>query len=412
MATKFKKVGRNDPCPCGSGKKFKHCCLNKVLGPIERRKALEHQRIMQQGHGRPIASELIHGKRLVSVGGKTFVSDRWKTFHDFLQYYIKTVLGTEWGSAELKKSPSERHPLMNWYQEATAYVNRHISTPGLISAMPVTAKVAAYLGLAYNLYLLTHNLKAHDTLVRRLKQRDQFYGAYYEAFVIGALLRAGFDVEFEDETDSTTSHCELTATYMPTGEKFSVEAKIRAAGKCTFDVGNQLYNALRKKALYPRIVFIEVNAGGDGTTAKQLEIQGRVLESIRSREPTLKIDGQPAPPAYVIATNNPHNTAESLQEASAMAEGFKIPDFKTEGTYPTLEAALAARERHTAVTALLKSLGEHGAVPATFDGEVAPFAFEPPKDRLLIGNRYVVPSETGEVEGQLSSPRLTSSLHL
>ena len=24
-----KQVGRNDPCPCGSGKKFKKCCLNK-----------------------------------------------------------------------------------------------------------------------------------------------------------------------------------------------------------------------------------------------------------------------------------------------------------------------------------------------------------------------------------------------
>lgn len=23
------KVGRNDPCPCGSGKKHKKCCLNK-----------------------------------------------------------------------------------------------------------------------------------------------------------------------------------------------------------------------------------------------------------------------------------------------------------------------------------------------------------------------------------------------
>ena len=23
--SKFKKVGRNDKCPCGSGKKFKHC---------------------------------------------------------------------------------------------------------------------------------------------------------------------------------------------------------------------------------------------------------------------------------------------------------------------------------------------------------------------------------------------------
>ncbi len=23
------KIGRNDPCPCGSGKKYKHCCLQK-----------------------------------------------------------------------------------------------------------------------------------------------------------------------------------------------------------------------------------------------------------------------------------------------------------------------------------------------------------------------------------------------
>ena len=24
----YKKIGRNDPCPCGSGKKYKNCCLN------------------------------------------------------------------------------------------------------------------------------------------------------------------------------------------------------------------------------------------------------------------------------------------------------------------------------------------------------------------------------------------------
>jgi hypothetical protein len=27
----FRKVGRNDPCPCGSGKKFKKCCLASSL---------------------------------------------------------------------------------------------------------------------------------------------------------------------------------------------------------------------------------------------------------------------------------------------------------------------------------------------------------------------------------------------
>ncbi len=26
-------IGRNDPCPCGSGKKFKQCCLGKEPPP-------------------------------------------------------------------------------------------------------------------------------------------------------------------------------------------------------------------------------------------------------------------------------------------------------------------------------------------------------------------------------------------
>ncbi|HHX32016.1 MAG TPA: SEC-C domain-containing protein, partial [Bacteroidales bacterium] len=26
---KKEKIGRNDPCPCGSGKKYKKCCLGK-----------------------------------------------------------------------------------------------------------------------------------------------------------------------------------------------------------------------------------------------------------------------------------------------------------------------------------------------------------------------------------------------
>lgn len=29
------KVGRNDPCPCGSGKKYKFCCLNKPKSPLD-----------------------------------------------------------------------------------------------------------------------------------------------------------------------------------------------------------------------------------------------------------------------------------------------------------------------------------------------------------------------------------------
>jgi tetratricopeptide (TPR) repeat protein len=42
------KAGRNDPCPCGSGKKYKHCCLDKdraaELAPaVAQRVALQAQ---------------------------------------------------------------------------------------------------------------------------------------------------------------------------------------------------------------------------------------------------------------------------------------------------------------------------------------------------------------------------------
>lgn len=29
----YPKVGRNEPCPCGSGKKFKKCCLQRGEKP-------------------------------------------------------------------------------------------------------------------------------------------------------------------------------------------------------------------------------------------------------------------------------------------------------------------------------------------------------------------------------------------
>jgi hypothetical protein len=34
-----KKISRNDPCPCGSGRKFKHCCLHKGTGQDARQQS-------------------------------------------------------------------------------------------------------------------------------------------------------------------------------------------------------------------------------------------------------------------------------------------------------------------------------------------------------------------------------------
>ena len=34
------KVGRNAPCPCGSGRKYKHCCLDTTVSMPPRQKLL------------------------------------------------------------------------------------------------------------------------------------------------------------------------------------------------------------------------------------------------------------------------------------------------------------------------------------------------------------------------------------
>jgi len=40
MKTKSEKIGRNDPCPCGSGLKFKKCCLGKEAHDMRDREEL------------------------------------------------------------------------------------------------------------------------------------------------------------------------------------------------------------------------------------------------------------------------------------------------------------------------------------------------------------------------------------
>lgn len=58
------KTGRNDPCPCGSGKKYKHCCLEKdrasELAPaIVQRLAMQAQQASQAALRKDYQEELL-----------------------------------------------------------------------------------------------------------------------------------------------------------------------------------------------------------------------------------------------------------------------------------------------------------------------------------------------------------------
>lgn len=288
------KIGRNQPCPCGSGHKYKHCCgaasdvmrrwpkrtTVDELPPEVRRQLLETQRRIDErrkvyGHAKPMVTVEHQGYRIIAVRDRLYYSKNWKTPVDFFVFYIKIVIGGgTWGNAEIAKPYEQRHPILQWYHDVCIWQREHTQErgpDGIFSGL-ATGSVKAYLALAYDLWTLDNPALLQDKLIRRLKNADQFQGARYELYVIASMIRAGFDVELEDESDVCRTHHELTATHQRTGRKFSVEAKSTGRpgvlGKggeraAIEDINPKIYRklqeALYKKADYDRVIFIDVN---------------------------------------------------------------------------------------------------------------------------------------------------------
>jgi hypothetical protein len=408
----MEKVGRNDPCPCGSGEKYKKCCIDKTqLGGVDIKSQIERLRAKQmliekqQGLGRPIISTEFKGYRMVAVGKRMYHSQKWRTFHDFLFDYIKLIFGKEWGREELGKSLEERHPVLQWYDMAMKYMHDNQGGEGNINSAPMTGAVSAYINLSYNLYLLEHNVEIKTRLINRLKDKDQFRGALYETYVAAEFIKAGFDLEIENEEDSRITHCEFTAVSKLTGRRYSIEAKARQPNKEGVGIGNQLYEALKKKAKYERVIFIDMNIPD---FLNQVEI---MLGEIRRKEQILRIDGQDAPQAYLFITNHPfeYDLSGIGQGRMGFSHGFKITDFSFDFKFTNIRDVLKAREKHKDMFALIKSICEHQEIPTTFDGEHPEFAFrkEDSPPRLIIGNKYLVPGEDGkDIEGILENATL------
>lgn len=397
------KVGRNQPCPCGSGKKYKRChgfashgvnIPRQVQDAMNHHEAMRVQRERQQGLGNPIVSAEALGHRFVAVKDRLLYSKKWKTFHDFLCDYIKMAMGSDWGNAELAKPLDQRHPILAWYYHLCLHQQQYVKQPGKVHSAKMTGAVAAYMHLAYDLYALDHNAELQEKLIGRLRDRDNFAGARYEVFVAASLIRAGFEIEFENEDDASRTHCEFTATFRRTSKKFSVEAKHRAGNK--FRLGRQLNRALAKQADHTRIVFIDINIPDNTNGTEVPAYLRRALADLRAFEGRI-INGKPLPNSYLVVTNTPwhHHIHEDAFRCSAMAEGFQIPDFKVDSMFPSLRAAIEARERHVEMHDLLRSMQDHTDIPSTFDGEIPEFAFGEHAPRLLIGQRYLVTDDDG-----------------
>jgi len=288
------KVGRNAPCPCGSGRKFKKCCFGlakprqsanrprsrlvtevpaEVLKVLREQLQKEERRRRTFGYVRPIVTAKFQGYRLVGVWNQLLWSKEWRTVPDFLRDYLRHLLGCEWWATEQNKPFDEKHQILKWWDEMVRFQREKgiLQPDGTYETVP-SGPMLAFLLLAYEVYVLKDNSTFQKRMLRRLKHPDQFQGARYEIYAAATCIRAGLKIELEDETDTRRRHPEFVAVHPPTSTRIFVEAKSRhrpgvlgRPGSLSADeqlrtgVTDLVNRALEKASGQPYVVFVDLN---------------------------------------------------------------------------------------------------------------------------------------------------------
>lgn len=338
----MKKTGRNELCPCGSGRKFKTCCLEKPrmkpTGPAPEviRKAIQLFRdkqlaqekwIARYGHVRPIINSDNWGKKFVAIRNRLEYSETWKFIPDFLLDYVPHVFGKDWWDAEVAKPPNERHQVFQWRAGCFRRMQAGVYAGGKRTVAP-DGMTGAYLSFAFNLFAIEDNVGLDDLLLHRLKHPEQFQGALHEVFAEATCLRAGFTIETEDESDPSKRHAEFTAIHKITGERFSVEAKSKhRAGilgqpgvaqpheKLKLTYGRLINDAVAKNPQHPLVIFLDTNLpfrsahhvyGNDATVPSRYisELCKRIRNENRGKCPFVML----------TLTNIPHHYAAAHED--------------------------------------------------------------------------------------------------
>lgn len=349
IARGSKKIGRNAPCPCGSGRKFKKCCLLKARSskprimaskdgrgwteapPELREKAtrifrekedIERERIKRFGHVRPQISSVAFGQRIVAVRNRFYRSDKWMFFPDFLRDYVPDVLGIEWFREEAAKPEAERHPIITWRAQASKYANEQPAQPDGSRVIVPSGAFAAFNCFAYDLFTVDNNGGLDEELLHNLKVREHFQGARHELFAEATCYRAGFTVEHENEKDRTMRHTEFTVRHVATGQLLSIEAKSKHRDgvlgrpgvpkeRPDFNLGRLINDAVAKRPSHPLVIFVDTNLpfkwaertlgrqGGDGIAPPLRYLLDRIK----------KLHHDTDPYSMIVFSNHPHHYA-------------------------------------------------------------------------------------------------------
>jgi hypothetical protein len=275
-----------------------------MLNRMARKASLETARKNLFGEVRPIISTEFQGRRFVAVGSELYANPEWNSVFDFLLFYSRHVLGEDWIEMEKNSALDSRHQILYWLDALEQVIQNSEPIGEKVKIGHLDGPSRSYILLAYDIFILRHHEKLQEKLVNRLKHRDQFQGARYELLVAATMIRAGFELEFEDESDRSKKHPEFVARHLETKLTVVVEAKSRhrdgvlgrpgpSPERESFEVGigKLLNSAARKSGRLPMVVFIDANMPPEiaelpGPFNWQREVDQTVLRVNRASDKT------------------------------------------------------------------------------------------------------------------------------
>lgn len=215
------------PCPCGMhGKNYGDCC--EPQGPDALGNAIQRGGVYVRLPGTltdTLSSWVSGDTRFRILWNQPWTSPQEHTFHQFLDCLTVRTLGQDWFKQQM--FPTVKYPsaIVRWRESLRSLLNRPANTPD--DGRTFTGPVKAYMCFAYDLYWLQLVNKLPDKLVKKLRDFHKFEGARYEILIAAVFVRAGFDIDWNDEVKTKIKDCEFIATHKRTGEKIGVEAKSR-----------------------------------------------------------------------------------------------------------------------------------------------------------------------------------------
>jgi hypothetical protein len=372
---KVSKTGRNQPCSCGSKKKFKLCCgsirrqnfVSEWLSEMQKNQETSVRLKQMHGKGNDFVTvKLRDGSRLFAINNRLISTTGINTYPDFLKMYLLKTMGEGWINNEYEKSLDDAHPIIDWLRRSEN-ISKKLTANGKFYEYEPTGAVLAHLHLANDLFALDHNVELQEKLIIRLKHKDQFGGARYEVEVAAMFIRAGFTIEFEDESDTSQSHCEFTATNKRTNKKFSVEAK-RKEG-VSLRLGKLFNNAISKVANHTRIVCIDMNTPLDSNHNDQTETCLKAIDKLKSFEGK-PLNGLPRPSAYILVTNKPWIwSLDTVPGGNLFVPlAFQMESFDEQLQDPS-DTVVTEDSTHIEFMELLQAAYQYTNLPISLDGD-------------------------------------------